>query len=176
MITTEMVKTWLTEYTENEDNLTNILDRIDDLESKITAPRIAQLDNMPHSNSSIDNLGEMIAKKDALEREAYTLLEESRKLYRDRESAISRITGKRWPQMRAVLRLHYLDFAPWHDVNRLLWRRKPDFEEHEDSYLRRTHRIHSEALQRLSLILDELHIIKNVSEYEVQENEHLQDQ
>lgn len=150
----EYVIVWLSRYRENETALDDVLERIAALRSRLESPKGAAITGMPHgSRSEHDPFFRGLAKIDDLEARAQDLLAVSRTLYRELNDTIDRITGKGGADRRCVLRCRYIDGFPWDTVCEILFSRKPDFEEKQESYLRRTFRIHNEALEALQEIV-----------------------
>ena len=150
----ETVKLWLSRYRENETALDDLLERIAALHSRLESPKGAAITGMPHGSwSEHDPFFRGLAKIEDLEARAKDLLAVSRTLYRELNDTIDHITGKGGADRRCVLRCRYIDGFPWDTVCEILFSRKPDFEEKQESYLRRTFRIHNEALEALQEIV-----------------------
>lgn len=145
---------WLSRYRENEAALDDLLERIAVLRSRLESPKSVALSGMPHgSRSEHDPFIRTLAKIDDLEARAQDLLTVSRILYRELNDNIDQITGKGWADKKCVLRCHYIDGFSWNEVCEILFSRKSDFEEKQETYLRRTFRIHNDALEALQEIV-----------------------
>lgn len=150
----ECVIVWLSRYRENESALDDHLERIAALRSRLESPKSAAISGMPHgSRSEHDPFFRGLAKIDDLEARAQDLLAVSRTLYRELNDAIDQITGKGGADRRCVLRCRYIDGFGWNEVCEILFSRKSDFEERQESYVRRTFRIHDDALEALQEIV-----------------------
>ena len=146
----ECVIVWLNRYRENETALDDILERIAALRSRLESPKSAAITGMPHGNrSENDPFYRGVAKIDDLEARAQDLLVVSRTLYRELNDNIDKITGRGGADQRCVLRCRYIDGFEWNVVCEVLFSRKPDFDDKLETYLRRTFRIHNEALKSL---------------------------
>ena len=145
---------WLNRYAENENAMDDTLERISALRSKLESPRAATLTGMPRSGGYDGDLfARGLAQIEQLEGKAQTLLQTSRMLYMEINDAIDQITGKGAAGMRCVLQCRYVDRFSWNEVNEILFSRKPDFDDKVETYLRRTFRIHRDALEALQKIV-----------------------
>lgn len=145
---------WLSRYRENEAALDDLLERIAVLRSRLESPKSVALSGMPHgSRSEHDPFIRTLAKIDDLEARAQDLLAVSRTLYRELNDNIDQITGRGGADQRCILRCRYIDGFEWNVVCEVLFSRKPDFDDKQETYLRRTFRIHNEALEALSQIV-----------------------
>ena len=150
----ETIILWLNRYAENENAVDDTLERISALRSRMESPRAATLTGMPRSGGYDGDLfARGLAQIEELEAKAQALLQTSRTLYREINDAVDQITGKGTARLRCVLRCRYLDRFSWNEVNEILFSRKSDFDDKQESYLRRTHRHHREALEALQEIV-----------------------
>lgn len=153
----ECLIVWLSRYRENEAALDDLLERIAVLRSQLESPKSVALSGMPHGSvSEHDPFFRGLAKIEDLEARAQDLLEVSRKLYRELNDNIDQIAGKGGAEKRCILRCRYIDGFPWNTVCEILFSRKPDFDDKMETYLRRTFRIHNEALEVLSQIVPDI--------------------
>lgn len=151
----ERAKIWLNRHVKESKNLESLYNRLEALEEKAYNPRSAAPNGMPHSGGDpVDTVGNTVARMEKLREK----IEESRKkvnsLYDEIGGAIAQIDGSDWANQRSVLETRYLDLMEWEEVNSILFGRKKDFYDREDSYLRRTFYIHGKALEKLSAILE----------------------
>lgn len=150
----ESVILWLNRYAENENALDDLLERIAALRSRMESPRAATITGMPHGGGyQGDAFARGLSQIEELEEKAQDLLKKSRTLYSEINGAIDQITGKGAAHLRCVLRCRYLDCFSWNEVNEILFSRKPDFDDKVETYLRRTFRLHKEALEALQKIV-----------------------
>lgn len=148
------VKAWLNQYAEQVKHIDHLIDRADAMESRLRSPRTARLDGMPHgAGNDMDPTGTALGRLERLKAKIAEANKVERALYEERADAISQITGKRWSELQAVLELRYLEGMKWNDVNFSLFGNKEDFNEKEESYLRRSHLLHREALKALCAIV-----------------------
>lgn len=147
---TETVKLWLSRYRQQSDYVERLAHELDTLEAKATSPGTALLDALPHAPGYAgDRMGGIVGRLDELRTELAEAQGEATAIRRELENAIKKIHGQHWPDRRAVLRFRYLLLLPWEDVNDALFGAKRDFLDREDSYMRRTYRLHGEALTDL---------------------------
>lgn len=150
----ETVILWLNRYAENESAVDDTLERISALRSRMESPRAATLTGMPRSGGYDGDLfARGLTQIEELEEKAQALLQTSKTLYREINDAVDQITGKGASHLRCVLRCRYLDCFSWNEVNEILFSRKPDFDDKVETYLRRTFRLHKEALEALQKIV-----------------------
>lgn len=150
----ENVKAWLLRYRDIQTDLDNQLARLDEMEAKIKGPRTAQLDGMPHGGgNTVDRIGSDLARLELLEAECREVIAAGNRVYAEIESAVKQIKGSGWADQRAVIRARYLDLCAWPDVAFLIFGKRSDFLDREDSFLRRVHQIHNRALVALTEIL-----------------------
>lgn len=153
--TPESVKAWLRSYGELIADIDNLCERAETLREKASSPSSPILDGMPHEKGGhTDRIAHLVAQCDFLEREASEKMQKSRVLYKKIDAAIKQIKGPGWAYKKAVLQMRYLDLATWNETLDMLFMKKPDFLDKEDSYRRRCHKIHKEALGALAEILN----------------------
>lgn len=170
--TIEDVKQWLSRFAENERQLDNLIERVGLLRSRLESPRAATISGMPHSGGCEgDPIGRTLGQIEKLEEIGQDQLRKSRRLYAEINTAIDRITRRAWPDLRAVLKMRYLDLANWSEINFMLWGEKSDFNNHEETYLRRTYRLHAEALEAMLNIVPNFRGTENNTESEETVNE-----
>lgn len=171
MPTLEKVKEWLSRFAENERQLDNLMERIETLRSRLGAPGSPTLSGMPRGGGDgVDMIGRKLIAIEALEEQAQGLLARSRSLYAETNRAIDEITGKRSPDLRAALKMRYLDLASWEEITAMLWSSKENFSDNVESYSRRTFRLHGEALEAMLDILPGFQGTENKTESEEAEN------
>lgn len=151
---TEAVKNWLWKLREAVADAELTEERLDALWSRAEAPRGSNLDGMPHAGSfAEDKIGALVARIEELTAENARLWGRVGELRREREAAIRRIEGRGYAELRAVLRLRYIDGETWDDLTFILFGSKEDYTEREESYLRRAYKLHGKALYELSQIV-----------------------
>lgn len=152
--TSEAIKDWLRRYQEAVRDSEALDSRVANARAKAEAARTSHLDGMPHGGGFAgDTLGAALARIDELEGEAREARAHAVELYREIDTAIKGISGPGWPDMRAVLRVRYLDIEPWEGVTEVLFGQRDDYEEWQDSFLRRVHKIHGKALAALAKLV-----------------------
>lgn len=149
---TDAVKYRLIEYRENERDIENQLERLDRLELKLRSIGSPVFSDMPKSPSpSQDRMADMIARKVDLENEIRDAVAEQKK---EREAIESILKKLRHSDERAVIRMRYFDGVSWYAVSDMLFGGKDDFLDKEDTYLRRSHKIHGSALLNMAIIIE----------------------
>ena len=154
----QALKSWLQKLPDHETDVDRLIERIEGLRGSAEAAGVSHLDGMPRSGGfGGDRLGGMVGMIDQLDREAVAMIQEAQRMRRVRSNAIDRIksNGRRgWPDRCAVLRMRYLDGHGWPKIREMLFSRLPDYEDKLETYMRRVHRVHSEALVELAEILN----------------------
>jgi len=148
---TDAVKYRLIEYRERAKDIESQTERLDRLEMKILSIGSPTLSDMPKSPSPPqDRTTALIADKIDLENDIRQAIAEQR---REKEAIEVILRKLRHSEERAVIRMRYFDGASWNDVVDMLFGGKDDFLGKEDTYLRRTHKIHGSALLNMALII-----------------------
>lgn len=148
---TDAVKYRLIEYREREKDIDSQTERLDRLEMKILSIGSPTLSDMPKSPSPPqDRTTALIADKIDLENDIRQAIAEQR---REKEAIEVILRKLRHSEERAVIRMRYFDGASWNDVVDMLFGGKDDFLGKEDTYLRRTHKIHGSALLNMAIII-----------------------
>jgi DNA-directed RNA polymerase specialized sigma24 family protein len=147
----EALKQWLHRYGELQRDADRLYGRLDDLRGRVESARTAHLDGMPHgSRGDADRIGGIVAELEEIEREAVEAQEAATATRREIAAAIKRISGPRWADRREILRLRYLDGLRWEDAAEKMFGDFQDFWDRKEIYLRRSFKLHSQALEELS--------------------------
>lgn len=148
---TDAVKYRLIEYRERAKDIESQTERLDRLEMKILSIGSPTLSDMPKSPSPPqDRTTALIADKIDLENDIRQAIADQR---REKEAIEVILRKLRHSEERAVIRMRYFDGASWNDVVDMLFGGKDDFLGKEDTYLRRTHKIHGSALLNMAIII-----------------------
>lgn len=154
MLITDEVKKRLQLYGERDREYCDLIERREVLQSRAYAPKGTQLDGLPHSTGFVsDRTGNLVGQLEELDIELSEKRSDLRALYHELDNYIGQIkTARRrgWPDRRAVLQMRYLDLADWNTITVMLFGQRNDFEDRQESYLRRTHRLHMTALLELA--------------------------
>lgn len=149
----QAVKMWLQRYQEAARDSEALDSRVANARAKAEVARTSHLlDGVPNGGGFAgDTLGAALARIDELEGEAREARAHAVELYHEIDTAAKRISGPGWPDQRAVLQMRYLDGCRWVEIAEMLFGGDPDyFDEKQDSYLRRVHKIHGAALAALA--------------------------
>ena len=151
----ENVKSWLLRYSEAHRSCELLKERLDLVEVAAYNTKSATPDGMPHGGADpVDTIGRTVARLDSLRAKLAAAQAEAATVYAEIETAIERISGKKSTEKQALLQLRYLDLLRISEINGVLFGGERDFIEREDSYLRRTTYLQTDALKDLSIILD----------------------
>lgn len=143
-----LVKSWLNRYREREREIDDQIELVERLQARMVSTSAKEITGMPRgSSSSADRLESMVAQKDELEAEIRELIRQ-----RDESRACVELVLKRLPKAdeRAVIRLRYIGRSSWIDVVEAMFGREENFEEKQESYLRRTTKLHLRALNDMA--------------------------
>lgn len=147
----ENLRRWLESYRERQRDFEATRERLERLEARLTSPRSAALTGLPGAAvSDPDRLALPLAELEELRAEIKKQSAELRDLRHRIEGAICLIDGPGWPNMRAVLRMRYLDGEKFETIAQLLFWRDLDFLAKQDSYLRRAFKLRKTALRALA--------------------------
>jgi len=146
----DAMKERLYSYRESDKEIDEQIERLERLVSKMSRPGATALSDMPKNHSaSTDRMADMVSRKEELESCIKVAI---RKRDSERKSIESMLKKLKRADERSVIRMRYFDGVGWNDVNRMMFGRKDDFDEREDSYLRRVHHLHSNAIIHLAMI------------------------
>lgn len=150
---------WLNRYKLQSELIDRKIQRIDMLKDKAYSPGSPKIDGMPkNKDPSNDRYGHLLEVCEGIENELSGDIEKRRMIYKQIDSMIKRLKGRGGADMRLVLQMKYLDLFEWSDIIDALFLDKADFSDKEDSYRRRTFKIHQEGITCLSALMgkDEL--------------------
>jgi hypothetical protein len=155
MKTIDETKTWLQRYGEIMRDIQYSEERYLTLKSKSVSISSLALDDIPRRNGTIsDRTANYAIRLEAIKETITEQRKTAEDIYDEIELAIKQIQGKGSPDMKAVLRMRYLDSCKWEEVNEMLFSRSnEDFWDKEDSYRRRLVNIHKRALEQLAALL-----------------------
>lgn len=150
----EAVKQRLTEYLENERDIDNQIERLEHLNARMVGVGAQVLTDMPKAPSATnDRMAELLGQKEELELSIRAAVSEQS---RERQKIEQILKHLRNPDERAVIRMRYFDRSSWPEVRDMMFGHKADFDEKEETYLRRTHRVHGSALVNMAKYLEEI--------------------
>ena len=157
MLDTEIIKEWLQRYRDICRDYENLLERYSVLEQKYKSIRTTNLTGMPHGTSSTtDNIGEGLARLEELSEKIQKQRTLAKEIYQEINDAaflIQKEKCKNWADKKAVLQCRYLDLMSWNDISELLFGNIDRFWDNEETYLRRTHKLHGAALEDLAELM-----------------------
>ena len=146
------VKRWLRSYNDRDRDIDTQLERLDKLETRLKSFGVPVLSDMPKSPSAADDrTADLVSQKVDLEKEIRTALVDQKTFRNQIYSLIDMVNN---PDERAVLRIKYIDGYQWQDICDMLFGSRIDYVDKEESYLRRTHKIHKAALERVVRIIN----------------------
>ena len=148
MCDVETVKDWLNGYRELVRDINNQRARLDRMEMKLYSLGSPSFSDMPKSVSSTpDRNATKIDEKCDLENSI-----DEEELYKERKRQMIELVLKQLKSAdeRAVIRVRYIDVSSWDDVTDVLFGDREDYIGKEDTYLRRSHKLHGSALKHIA--------------------------
>lgn len=150
-ITVTDTKIWLQGYRNLELEADTQSERLICLTNKIEGVGAQVITGMPSAhNSSNDRITDLIAKKIEIEESVRTAVEIQKKERARIEKAVMQLSS---PKCRALIRHRYIDGNTWEKTCSLIFGKLDDYEEKQESYLRRVFLIHGDALKELTEII-----------------------
>lgn len=149
---TQKIKDRLADYTAMLRDIDNQIERLDHMTLTMAAPPGSDMTGMPRgSGTPTDRTGMMVARKLELEEQ----IKESIAEERWENAAIERMIRKLDnPDERAVIRLRYFDRAGWDEIAGALFGDRQDYLDKEETYQKRTFRLHGRALLALAKVAE----------------------
>jgi len=149
----DAVKNRLSEYRDREREIDNQIERLDRHISRMKSVGAQTVSDMPKgTRTSNDRIADMLAMKEEIELEISSLVQ----IQKEERAAIGGILKKlKKPDERAVIQMRYFDASDWYGVVDMLFGGKEDFLDREETYLRRTHKIHGSALLNMAKYIEE---------------------
>lgn len=149
----EAVKQRLTKHLENERDIDNQIERLEYLNARMEGVGAQVLTGMPKAPSATnDRMAELLSQKEELELAIRAAVTEQSCERQRIEEVLKHLRN---PDERAVIRMRYFDRSSWSEVRDMMFGHKADFNEKEETYLRRVHRVHGSALVNMAKYLEE---------------------
>lgn len=143
------VKKRLLDYRDIEREIDNQVERIENLEAKMYSVGSPELSDMPKAPSiTQDRIGGMVARKEEMEAKVHRLIDRQTS---EREWIQNVLKHVKKPDERAVIEMRYIDMESWPQIALMLFGKKPDFDDREESYVRRTTKLHGKALINMAI-------------------------
>ena len=147
---TDEIRELLEAYTVFQKRIDNTEERLAFIEQTLDSPSAPSLSGMPSGSrdGTSKQEREVLKKLELEEKLAEMYAEENRK----REEIESLINLMDKPDEQTAIEMRYLDRANWKAICTVIYGSEPDFDEHEQRYLKRVFRVHGSALQTLAKI------------------------
>lgn len=150
-MTTKHIKKRLLEYMDTERYLDSQIERLRALESRMYSIGSPELSDMPKGSTVIkDRIGQMVVRKEEIEEEIGGLIVKQNGERAWVQNILDRMSRS---DEKAIIQIRYLDGNSWTKVAEHMYGKRTDFDEKRESYLRQCTRIHSRALQSVSMIV-----------------------
>ena len=147
------VKDYLLSYREKVDDINYLCDRIEALEDKIYRVGGVRLSDMPKNPSpEVDRLSHQIAVVLDLKEELEEAQQNVKAEYKKINSLINKLESAK---ERDVIKSRYIDLFKWEEINNIMFGSQADFNDKEESYLRRIFIIQKSGLNNLNRIYSE---------------------
>ena len=154
----QRVKAWLYRRIEAEEELDRLEERYHGLVLQAETATTSRLDGMPKGGGfDGDRVGGIVSHIEQLDRAIQAKVLESREIYNQIDRAAQLIKANRrrgWYYRKAVILMRYADCWPWPRVAEMIFGREGDFTDRRETYIRRVHRYHGEALAELVELLN----------------------
>lgn len=153
-ISSEQIKAFLQQYSDDARNLAVMQERLSTLEAKSGSTGTSKLTGMPRGpGDPVDTIGRQVTALDTL-RDAVTAAEAQLFQRRQRTETIIDILREqrvtKWPEKVNTLQLRYIDGLAWDDAAEVLFGADPEFWDAPERYRARMMTYHRQALQELS--------------------------
>ncbi len=147
---TDEIRGLLESYIRFQEQIDLAEERLAVLEISIGDPSPPNLTGETSSSGNGDSKTERkILKKMELEEKIGNMYAEENRRREEIEGMIELMDK---PREQTVIEMHYLDGEKWWPITVALFGKEPDYDEHEQRYLKRTFKIHGSALQSLARI------------------------
>lgn len=149
---TQKIKDRLADYTAMLRDIDNQIERLDRMTLTMADPPGPDMTGMPRgSGTPTDRTGMMVARKLELEEQIKESIAEERRENAAIERMIRKLDN---PDERAVIRLRYFDRAGWDEIAGALFGDRQDYLDKEETYQKRTFRLHGRALLALAKVTE----------------------
>ena len=147
---TAEIRALLESYSKIKERIDFTEERIIYLEIMQGSPSSSNLSGMPSGERDGSSKTERdIIKKLELEERLRDMYAEENNRREEIEGLIEQMDN---PEEQTLAEMRYLDDAGWRSISVALYGKRPDYDEHEDRYLKRTFKLHGRALQHLARI------------------------
>ncbi len=144
----QKIKAWLNQYREIEQDISNQTERLDRLEAKLYGMSSPYISDMPKSSSPVgDKMAVLVAQKERLETQIKNTLKKQADESERIESVLSALQKS---DEKAIIRLRYIDGVSWSTASEMLFGNTEDYYDREESYIRRTQKLHGRALESMA--------------------------
>ena len=149
----QAVKDRLNAYKEEEREIENQTELLERLRVKLEGVGAQEISDMPRSPSpAADRISDLVSQKIEIEADIAECLEAHRQERKYITGVLRKIKSA---DERAVIRFRYLVGLSWFDVTDALFGAKVDYVGKEESYMRRTTKLHGRALLNMAIIIEE---------------------
>ena len=147
---TDAIKKLLAAFLKLRKRIDNTEKRLEALELSVGAPATPSYSGMPGGGGERSSEQERYAiKKEEIQEKLDNMYAEENRRREEIEDLIELMDK---PNEQTVMEMHYLDGIKWRVISVTIWGEKPDYDENERRYLKRTFKIHGSALQSLARI------------------------
>lgn len=142
------------EYNEVLRRIDRTEERIQEYRETMCSPKSQNLDGMPRGSGIGASRQELaMIRLERMQETLARLVKEEGALYEKIDEAMQQLD----PDMEHMLSLRYIEGKSWNEVNRSLWGDMDDFEEMEDRFLKRTFKLHGNALDNLERVYNQIY-------------------
>ena len=140
--------------------LRNELEEVDAISKSVSS---LTMDDMPHGTTTPDRTGRLAARVVDLLQQIEDQERRCKAIEAETLQMIASMPRKTENECRqqGVLRLRYVNLLPWRTITRILFGNMADFDEKTESFLRRTTRLHGQALRSFETVYNKVHSTGN---------------
>lgn len=146
----DAVKNRLNAYRDKEREIDIKIERLETLDSKMKSVGSPGMSDMPKApGMSGDKMARDLERKEELQNAIDAAVREQKTEQKAIESILKKLTV---PDEEEVICIRYLDCHSWSEVAKIMFGMKDDYERKQDTYLRRTFKVHGAALLHFAMI------------------------
>ena len=153
------LKKRLIQFIETERIIDNQIERLQNLVMKMQSPSSPKMSDMPRTPSpDFAKMAKQVAKKIEIENKIDRLTEHQEREKEWIQNVLDNIEAPRMSiteiaNEKSVIEMRYIDGESWPNIARMLFGQEENYEERQDSYLRRTTKIHGRALRNMAFYI-----------------------
>lgn len=154
----DAIKNRLNAYRDKEREIDVKVERLDTLVSKMKSIGSPEMSDMPKApGMSSDKIARDLERKEELQNAISAAVAEQRVERKAIEAVLDQL---RVSDEREVVCIRYFEGNSWSEAARIMFGMKADYEKKQDTYLRRTFKVHGAALLHIAMIEEDGEILE----------------